>query len=336
MFRDKIIFISGGTGSWGQALCKRLLLEDPQEIRIFSRNELSQVQMQRDLNDIKIKYIIGDVRDINSLNNAMRDVDYVFHLAALKHVPICEAQPREAILTNIIGTENIIQAAINNNVEKVIDVSTDKAVAPYNLYGMTKAVGEKLIINANTLTKKTKFVCIRGGNVIGTNGSVIPFFINQLNKNNEVTITSKEMTRYFISLDEAIELLIKASKLGFGGETIVMNMPACKIIDLVKVLIDEYGNKNTKIKEIGIRPGEKIHEELISMQEMPYSYFLSENYFLIKPTISIKGLEEHYHTLNNYRKLDMTTFDSSQKLMNYEQIKQKLMQSGFIKISNNL
>lgn len=330
MYKDKIILITGGTGSWGHVLTKRLLNEEAREIRIFSRNELSQVCMQREFSDNRVKFIIGDVRDQYAVDSAMRGVDYVFHLAALKHVPICEIQPREAILTNINGTQNVIQGAINNNVKKVIDVSTDKAVSPYNLYGITKAVGEKLIINANTLTKETKFVCVRGGNVIGSNGSVIPLFIDQIKEKNMLTITNTEMTRYFISLDEAIELLIKAAELSFGGEILVINMPACKILDLAKVLIEVYGNQETEIREIGLRPGEKLHEELISMYESPNSYSISDKYYLIRPQIDVVGLGKYYENFKEYRKVNFETFNSSQVLMNSEQIKAKLKEAKFI------
>lgn len=330
MYENRIILITGGTGSWGQTLTKRLLKENVKEIRIFSRNELNQVYMQREFNDNRLKFIIGDVRDLNSLNLAMKNVDYVFHLAALKHVPICEIQPVEAILTNIGGTQNVIKASLENNVDRVIDVSTDKAVAPHNLYGMTKAIGEKLITNANLLSNNTKFVCIRGGNVIGSNGSVIPFFINQIQSNNLITITHKEMTRYFISLEEAIDLLIKAAEISFGGEIIVMNMPACKIIDLAEVLIEEYGNKKTAINYIGLRPGEKLHEELISNNESQNSYIISDNYYLIKPDLYIEGLDEYYNGLMKLEKVKFESFNSSQILMNSSEIRGKLKKSKFI------
>ncbi|MGL5328921.1 MAG: polysaccharide biosynthesis protein [Peptostreptococcaceae bacterium] len=326
MFDDKCILITGGTGSWGKILTKRLLKENIKEIRIFSRNELAQVNMEREFNNPKIKYIIGDIRDLDSLRVAMKNIDYVFHLAALKHVPVCEYYPREAILTNINGTMNIINAAIENNVKKVIDVSTDKAVSPYNLYGMTKAVGEKLIINANTLNSNTSFVCIRGGNVIGSNGSVIPFFIDQIKKNNKITVTHPDMTRYFITLEDAINLLINASKISFGGETIVMNMPACKISDLSKVLISHYGDDNTKIEIIGLRPGEKMHEELISEHESPYTYRISDLYYSISPTIHIDNADYY----NLYKKVSFKSFNSSQNLMTIEELTATLKKSNFI------
>lgn len=327
MFTNKCILITGGTGSWGNVLTKTLLNENVKEIRIFSRNELSQVNMQREFNNDKIKYIIGDIRDLDSLRLAMKNVDYVFHLAALKHVPVCEYYPREAILTNINGTMNVITAAIENNVDKVIDVSTDKAVAPYNLYGMTKAVGEKLIINANTLGSNTKFVCIRGGNVMGSNGSVIPFFIEQIKKSNKITLTHPDMTRYFITLEDAIGLLLDASKISMGGETLVMNMPSCKMSDLSKILISHYGNKDTEIEIIGLRPGEKMHEELISEHESQHTYSISDLYYLIAPQISIDNVEYNHDV---YKKVSFKTFDSSQNLMTIEELTNTLKKSRFI------
>lgn len=330
LYKDKTVLITGGTGSWGHVLTKRLLSENVKEIRILSRNELSQVTMERLFNSKKLKFIIGDVRDFNAVNFAMKNVDYVFHLAALKHVPVCEMQPKEAILTNITGTENIVKAAIANDVLKVIDVSSDKAVSPHNLYGMTKAVGEKLTINGNSLTDKTKFVCIRAGNVMGSNGSVIPFFINQIKNYNMITITNSEMTRYFITLDEAINLLIKAAEISFGGETLVMNMPSCKIIELANVLIKNYGNENTVIKEIGSRPGEKLHEELISAHESKNTYLLSENYYLIAPSINLEALNNYYDNFKNYKKVDFETFNSSQRLMPNNELEEKLKSGKFI------
>lgn len=329
MYDLATILITGGTGSWGQTLTKRLIKSDVKEIRIFSRNELAQVNMRREVNDPRIKYIIGDIRDKEAVMEAMKGVDYVFHLAALKHVPICENQPMEAILTNVNGTENIIKAAINNDVKKVIDVSTDKAVSPHNLYGMTKAIGEKLITNANLLSDKTKFVCIRAGNVMGSNGSVIPYFINQIKTSNEVTLTDINMTRYFMTLDEAIDLLIKASKESYGGEILVMNMPACKIVDLAKVLIDEYGNKETRIREIGIRPGEKIHEELVSKFESINTYKLSKNYYLILPDNN-EMLKVYYSHIDINDKVGFEVFNSNQLLMNKDEIRNKLVEGKFI------
>lgn len=330
MYKDKSILITGGTGSWGNELTKQLLEQEPKEIRIFSRGELAQVNMERAFLNSKLKFIIGDIRDKEAIEEATQGVDYVFHLAALKHVPICEYQPQEAIKTNITGTINLINACIKNQVEKVIDVSTDKAVAPLNLYGMTKGVGERLIIHANTLSKRTRFVCIRAGNVLGSNGSVVPFFINQIKKYNQVTLTHKEMTRYFLTIPEAIGLLFKASEESFGGEIFVMKMPACRILDLAMVLIKQYGNEDTQIVEIGMRPGEKMHEELISDYELPNTYEYDENYYLIAPTLPIAGIKEHYKAYQDMKRVMEHEVSLKQNLMTEEQIKQLLTRSEYI------
>ena len=327
IFKDQVILITGGTGSWGNELTKQLLEKGPKKIIIYSRSELHQVNMQRSFNNPKIKFTIGDIRDFQQLNKALNGVDYVFHLAALKHVPICEEQPDEAIKTNIAGTQNVIEAAKQNKVKKVIDVSTDKAVDPFNFYGMTKAVGERLIINANNDPSETKFVCIRGGNVLGTNGSVVPFFIDQIKRLKMVSITDKEMTRYYITQSQAINLLFKAAENSFGGETFVMKMPACKVIDLAEVLISEVGNGETPIKEIGARPGEKIHECLISRHESPSSYQYDENYYVILPQVKIDELEEKY---KNFEKVSFEEYSSNDVLMNKEEIKLMLKNGNFI------
>lgn len=326
MFDDQIIFISGATGSWGQTLTRMLLEKyNPRKIICFSRGELQQVIMQRKFRDSRLQFVIGDVRDYESVKFAMKGADTVFHLAALKHVPICEDHPQEAIKTNIQGTTNIVNAAIENRVNKVIDVSTDKAVDPLNLYGMTKAVGEKLIIQGNDLSSLTRFVCIRGGNVMGSNGSVIPYFIEQIRSGGPVTITDQSMTRFFLTLEEAIGLLFKAAEVSIGGETFVMNMPACYIKDIAEVLIDHYGKVD--VKEIGAKPGEKLDEVLISRHEALHSFCYDENYFVILPTNASFELLDNYNTL---QKFPYQQFSSSTKLMNRKQIKQMLQKGGFI------
>ncbi|MDD3392669.1 MAG: polysaccharide biosynthesis protein [Bacilli bacterium] len=330
MFENKKILITGGTGSWGKCLTKYLLSCNTKEIIIYSRNEFLQVMMKREYNDERIKFIIGDVRDFERLNESMSNVDYVFHLSALKHVPICEEHPYETVKTNIIGTENVINAAINNKVKKVIGVSSDKAVSPYNLYGMTKAVEEKLLINANKKSDITKFVCIRAGNVMGSNGSVIPLFISQLKEKNEVTLTNSEMTRFFITLDEAIGLLTKAADISVGGEILVMSMPSLRIKDLITVLAKHYGKKDSKINEIGIRPGEKIHEELVSLVESYNTYRLDENYYLIVPEIMKDELSKFYNDFKNFEKLGNKSYNSSTNLLNHEGIEERLRNGNFI------
>jgi UDP-N-acetylglucosamine 4,6-dehydratase len=276
------ILITGGSGSWGRELTKQLLDMNPERIIIFSRGEISQVAMERSFNNPKLEFVIGDVRDEWAVDQVMKGVDYVFHLAALKHVPICENHPQEAIQTNIIGTKNLINSAVKNRVRKFIDVSTDKAVNPINFYGYTKGVGERLSIQANSMTKDTDFICVRGGNVLGTNGSVVPYIIDQI-KTGEVLVTDKRMTRFFLTLPQAIKLLFQATELGVGGETFVMNMPSFYILDLVELLIEYYGA--AKIREIGAREGEKIHEILVSENEVDRTWRISDDYYVIYPQI---------------------------------------------------
>lgn len=326
MFNNARILITGGTGSWGQTLTQMLLEKyDVKEIIIFSRGELQQVLMQRKFKNEKLKFVIGDIRDYESVKFATKKVDYIFHLAALKHVPICEDHPQEAIKTNINGTTNMVNAAIENNVKKVIDVSTDKAVEPINSYGMTKAVGEKLIIQGNELSEHTRFVCIRGGNVMGSNGSVIPFFVEQIKAGGPITITDLKMTRFFLTLEEAILLLFKAAEDSIGGETFVMNMPACYIKDVAEVLMDEYGKVD--ILEIGSRPGEKLDEMLISAHESSLSYYYDQNYFVTLPTKSNADLIEKY---KNLKKFDREEFSSKTFLMNKDQIRGMLKKGKFL------
>ena len=320
--KNKRILITGGTGSWGYELVKQLLTLKPKQIIIYSRNEFNQVKMERDFNNKKLKFLIGNVRDYGKMNFACKNVDYVFHLAALKHVPIAEEFPYEAIKTNINGTRNVIRSAIDNNVKKVIDVSTDKACAPLNTYGLTKAVGERLILNASQIGSKTKFMCIRAGNVMGTAGSVIPLFIDQIKKYNEITITDKRMTRYFISLHEAISLLFVAINSKITGSLFVMKMPACRLIDLAQVLIDYYGNDMTRIIETGIRPGEKQHEVLVSKDEVIDTYEYNDTYYLIYSQAKKKL---------KLKKVSFPEYSSSTYLLTKKEIKQLLNKGGFLK-----
>lgn len=326
MFNNSRIFISGATGSWGQTLVTQLLQKyDVEEIICFSRGELQQVLMKRKFKSPKLKFVIGDVRDYQAVKLATRNVDYIFHLAALKHVPVCEENVQETIKTNIDGTTNIVNAAIENQVKKVIDVSSDKAVEPINLYGMSKAVGEKIIVQANNLSDFTKFVCIRGGNVMGSNGSVIPFFIEQIKSGGPLTITDNRMTRFFLTLDEAIQLIFKASIDSIGGETFVMNMPSCYIKDLAEVLMEVYGK--VEVKETGMRPGEKLDEMLISHHESFLSYCYDDNYFLTLPSGYNQALATRYQ---GNKAFAYNEFSSKTKIMNRDEIKNMLKKGNFI------
>ncbi|WP_164670810.1 polysaccharide biosynthesis protein [Virgibacillus doumboii] len=328
MFQNTTILITGGTGSWGYELVKKLLAFHPKELRVFSRNEYAQVKMKRAFSDNPyLNFVIGDVRDFEAVNEAAKDVDYVFHLSALKHVPICEDQPSEALKTNVTGTENIIKASLNQNVKKVIDVSTDKAVEPINFYGLTKAIGEKLIIQADQISSHTRFVCIRGGNVIGTNGSVIPFFKEQIATHHSVPLTSKDMTRFFLTVSEAIDLLLYASEKAIGGEVFVMKMKACRIVDLIEVLESHFAEKAINVNEIGIRPGEKLHEVLVSNAESPNTYKFDDNYYVILPANTSEKVKKRYE---NLPKVAFQRYQSNDQLMSTSEIEHLLRKANVI------
>ncbi|TPE68325.1 polysaccharide biosynthesis protein [Halalkalibacterium halodurans] len=328
MFKDKTVLVTGGTGSWGYELVRQLLKQEPKEIRIFSRNESNQFVMRQEFdNHPKLKFIIGDIKEKDSLLEACHEVEYIYHLAALKHVPVCEDQPIEALKTNVIGTQNVIDAAIKFNVHKVIYISTDKASSPSNFYGLTKAMGEKLIIHANTLKTKTRFVCIRGGNVLGTNGSVIHVFKKQIRDKGTIGITDLNMTRFFLTIEDAIKLVFKATTESRGGETFVMKMPSVKIVDFAYVLAEAANMKNIEIKTLGVRPGEKIHELLLSEYESKNTIIYDEQYFVILPTIHIEGLKEHYL---EYKPANLFNYNSNKELMSRSEIREMLKKGGFI------
>ncbi len=328
MFKNKTIAIFGATGSWGNELTKQLLDKDPKTIILLSRGELAQVIMARKFNDERLKFVICDIRDADAVDRVISNgIDYIYLLSALKHVPVCENQPQEAIKTNINGTINVINSSIKHKVKMVVDVSSDKACLPNNLYGMTKAVGEKLIIQANMLTEDTEFVCIRGGNVLGSNGSVVPLFIEQIKKFNKITVTDPLMTRFFLTLPEAISLLFKATKHSIGGETFVMNMPSFYIGDLAKSLIQHYGDKNTSINVIGLRPGEKLHEELISEHEAYRSYVFNKDYYVIMPEINI---DKDYNNLRSMDKVTFSSFSSDKNLKDVNYLTEMLNRGGFL------
>lgn len=328
MFNNQVIFITGGTGSWGQELVFQILQGyTPAEIRIYSRGEEKQALMKHAFNNPKLKFIIGDVRDKDRLTDSMRGADYVFNLAALKHVPICEEHPWEAILTNIFGSKNLIDASIKNNVKHVFQVSTDKAVDPLNLYGVTKLCVEKLMIAANNLFGDTRFSCVRGGNVIGTSGSVIPLFQQQIIRMNQITLTHKDMTRFFITKQKVIGFLLKACEKSVGGEIFIPRMPSMRIIDLAEVMIKELGNKDTKIKDIGIRPGEKIHEVLVSKNEGGRVIDDGE-FYIILPLINISFTREFY---SRKQLTPIVEYNSKENTcLNRNQIREVLKQDGWL------
>jgi len=278
-FNKKTILITGGCGSFGQKFAEITLKEhNPKSVRIYDNRELAEVEMERKFNDPRLRFFIGDVRDGKRLRRAMNGVDIVVHAAALKHVPICEYNPIEAVKTNVNGAVNVIDAAIDNKVEKVIAISTDKAVHPVNLYGATKMVAEKLFVQANSYSggKGPIFSCARYGNVIGSSGSVVPLFLEQ-KKKGEITITDKKMTRFWITLEEGIKFVINCIEKMKGGEIFVPKITSMKIIDLAEVIAP-----SVKRKIIGIRPGEKLNEVLLTEEEALHSKEF-DTFFVIEP-----------------------------------------------------
>jgi len=268
MFKNKVLLISGGTGSFGNAVLRRFLTTGIKEIRIFSRDELKQDDMRKRYNNDKLKFYLGDVRDKNSIDDAMRGVDFVFHAAALKQVPSCEFYPMQAVKTNVIGTENLLNSAISAGVKKVIALSTDKAVYPINAMGISKAMMERVIVAKGRNVKDTMIACTRYGNVMASRGSVIPLFIDQVKNGKPITITDPNMTRYMMSLDNAVDLVLFAFINGKSGDIFVQKAPAATVELLAYTMRKILGVPNHEIRTIGTRHGEKLYETLLTKEEM--------------------------------------------------------------------
>lgn len=312
MFKDKILLITGGTGSFGNAVLRKFLNTDIKEIRIFSRDEKKQHDMRVLLNCPKVKFYIGDVRDYQSVFNALEDVDYVFHAAALKQVPSCEFYPIEAVKTNILGTENLLNAAISRNVKKVICLSTDKAVYPINAMGISKAMMEKVMVAKSRNSGNTILIGTRYGNVMASRGSVIPLFEEQIKDNKPITITNPEMTRFMMTLDNAVDLVIYAFEHGNSGDIFVQKSPASTIGELASAMKKIY-NSNVDIRVIGTRHSEKLFETLLSREEVLVAEDLGEYYRLAADNRDLnydkyfsEGLKsdkdiEDYHSHNTTR-----------------------------------
>jgi UDP-glucose 4-epimerase len=279
MFKGKTLLITGGTGSFGNAVLERFLDTDIAEIRIFSRDEKKQDDMRKKYASDKLKFYIGDVRNLESIRDAVRDVDYIFHAAALKQVPSCEFFPMEAVRTNILGTDNVLTAAIDEGVKKVVCLSTDKAAYPINAMGTSKAMMEKVIVakSRNVHPDRTIICCTRYGNVMASRGSVIPLFIDQIKSGKHLTITNPDMTRFLMNLNEAVELVIFAFKNAQQGDLFVQKSPACTIGDLAEAMKQLF-DSNVKTKIIGTRHGEKAHETLMTREEMSKSEDMGDYY----------------------------------------------------------
>ena len=316
MFKNKILLITGGTGSFGNAVLNQFLKSDIKEIRIFSRDEKKQDDMRRLYKSEKIKFFIGDVRDPLSIENAMVGSDYVFHAAALKQVPSCEFYPIEAVKTNIIGTENILNSAIKNNIDKVICLSTDKAVYPINAMGVSKAMMEKVFVAKSRTSGKTKIIGTRYGNVMASRGSVIPLFHNQLKNDKSITITDSQMTRFMMTLHNAVELVLYAFENGDSGDIFVQKAPSANIGQLADVMKSIY-KSNSKIKNIGIRHGEKMHETLLSKEERIISEDIG-NYFRIPSDNRDLNYEKYFDEGIKTENKEEFNSDNTEKLSNKE------------------
>lgn len=316
MFEGKKILITGGTGSLGQALTNRLLKSKVDTIRIFSRNENNQVTMQGKFNDSRLRFLIGDIRDLSRLKMAMEDIDIVFHAAALKHVPIIEYNPFEGIKTNVIGSQNVVDACLHENVETAVCVGTDKAVSPLNTYGATKLLMEKLFVTAGNYVDrkkhKTKFIALRYGNVFGSSGSVVPILIKQIKNKKKITITDPKMTRFSITMDEALDFILQSTKEGYGSEIFVPKLRAYSIMDLKDALVDLFGN--TGVEAIGIRPGEKLHEVLINNDEMRQVWEFNNKYLILNSSSSESQIKKLYPNIKKIGASDSYSSDIVAKM----------------------
>lgn len=337
IFRDKTLLITGGTGSFGNAVLNRFLDTDIKEIRVFSRDEKKQDDMRHEYQakypevSNKIKFYIGDVRDIQSVKNAMHGVDYIFHAAALKQVPSCEFFPIEAVKTNVLGTENVLTAAIEEGVKSVICLSTDKAAYPVNAMGTSKAMMEKVIVAKSRTVdpEKTKICCTRYGNVMCSRGSVIPLWIEQIKAGNPITITEPSMTRFIMSLEEAVDLVLFAFENGTSGDILVQKAPACTIEVLAKAVTELFAPGH-EIKVIGIRHGEKMYETLLTNEECANAIDMGEFYRV--PCDKRDLNYDKYFKEGDVERNTLTEFNSSNtELLDVEQVKEKLLTLQYIR-----
>ena len=336
LFKDKVLMITGGTGSFGNAVLNRFLQTDIGEIRIFSRDEKKQDDMRHDFQARmpevadKIKFYIGDVRDIASVRNAMHGVNYIFHAAALKQVPSCEFFPIEAVKTNVLGTENVLTAAIEAGVENIVCLSTDKAAYPVNAMGTSKAMMEKVIVAKSRTTTKTKICCTRYGNVMCSRGSVIPLWIDQIRAGKPITVTDPTMTRFIMSLDEAVDLVLFAFEHGESGDILVQKAPACTIATQAQAVINLFDKTgNTEIKVIGIRHGEKMYETLLTNEECANAIDMGDFY---RVPCDKRGLNyDKYFNSGDTDRNPLTEFNSNNtQLLTVEETMEKIASLAYI------
>lgn len=330
MFKDKVLMITGGTGSFGNTVLKRFLSTEVREIRIFSRDEKKQEDMRIALNNSKLKFYIGDVRDYDSVYQAMRGVDYVFHAAALKQVPSCEFYPMEAVRTNVVGTENVLNAATANSVKRVVVLSTDKAVYPINAMGISKAMAEKLMVAKSRVQREgeTVFCATRYGNVMASRGSVIPLFVSQLKENKPLTVTDPNMTRFLMSLEDSVDLVLYAYEHGKQGDIFVQKAPASTVADLAQAL-KELFRKDNPVRIIGTRHGEKLYESLISREEMAHAQDMGGYYRIPADNRDLNYAKYFSEGEEKISQLDDYTSHNTHRL-NVEQIKALLLKLDYI------
>ena len=335
LFTNKTLLITGGTGSFGNAVLNRFLKTDIGEIRIFSRDEKKQDDMRHEyqakMPEVahKIQFYIGDVRDLQSCKNAMHGVDYIFHAAALKQVPSCEFFPMEAVRTNVIGTDNVLTAAIEAGVECVICLSTDKAAYPINAMGITKAIEEKVAVAKSRNSGKTKICCTRYGNVMCSRGSVIPLWIDQIKNGNPITITEPSMTRFIMSLEEAVDLVLFAFEHGENGDLLIQKAPACTIETQAQAVCELFGGKKEDIKVIGIRHGEKMYETLLTNEECAKAIDMGDFY---RVPADNRGLNyDKYFKEGDEKRNTLTEFNSNNtRILNVEETKAKIASLAYI------
>ena len=335
IFKDKVLLITGGTGSFGNAVLRRFLNTDIKEIRIFSRDEKKQDDMRHEYQvrypevAQKIKFYIGDVRNLQSCKNAMPGVDYIFHAAALKQVPSCEFFPMEAVKTNVIGTDNVLTAAVEAGVEAVICLSTDKAAYPINAMGITKAIEEKVAVAKSRYSGNTKICCTRYGNVMCSRGSVIPLWIEQIRSGNPITLTEPSMTRFIMSLDEAVDLVIFAFEHGQNGDILVQKAPACTIGTQAEAICELFGGKKEDIKVIGIRHGEKMYETLLTNEECAKAEDLG-NFYRVPADNRGLNYDKFFKEGDETRNV-LTEFNSNNtRQLNVEETKEKIASLEYI------
>ena len=335
LFKDKVLLITGGTGSFGNAVLNRFLKTDIGEIRIFSRDEKKQDDMRHDFQARmpevanKIKFYIGDVRNRSSLTYAMQGVDYVFHAAALKQVPSCEFFPMEAVKTNVIGTDNTLDAAIEAGVKCVICLSTDKAAYPINAMGITKAIEEKIAVAKSRLSGSTKICCTRYGNVMCSRGSVIPLWIDQIRKGNSITLTEPKMTRFIMSLEEAVDLVLFAFENGKNGDILVQKAPACTIQTQAEVVSELFGGKKEEIKVIGIRHGEKMYETLLTKEEAAKAIDMG-NFYAVPADNRDLNYDKYFKEGDTKRALIDEFNSNNTRILNLEETKEKIASLQYI------